>query len=84
MSLKDDLASVLNKYSVENESDTPDFILAKYLCSCLDAWNEAVTARDKWWNFKPWGSNETIEDSELQGSTDVVSGQDWVDRSVPR
>ncbi len=49
------LASLLNRYSRENDSNTPDFILAKYLMSCLDAFNYAVSRRDDYYcvNLEP-------------------------------
>lgn len=40
-----DLAAVLNKHSIENTSDTPDFILA----ACLNTYNEAVRSREEWY-----------------------------------
>jgi hypothetical protein len=48
-----ELQQLINRYSIENNSNTPDFILAKYLTMCLGAWNQAVTHRDKWYGFKP-------------------------------
>jgi hypothetical protein len=45
----DELASLLNRYSKENGSDTPDFILAQYLSDCLAAWNRAVNERTEWY-----------------------------------
>lgn len=45
-----ELAGLINKYSLENESDTPDFILAKYVCATIDAFNCAVVARDGWYD----------------------------------
>lgn len=53
-----DLEGLLNKYSQENDSDTPDFILAKYLRKCLDAYNETVTARDKWFDVNMWSEHD--------------------------
>jgi hypothetical protein len=44
-----EIAILLNKYSAENGSNTPDFILAKYLADCLAAFDKAVTAREKWY-----------------------------------
>lgn len=41
-----ELTSLLNRYSKENDSDTPDFILAEYLNDCLDAWNRANQKRE--------------------------------------
>lgn len=49
--LEEDLRAVLNRHSVENASSTPDFILAAYLDSCLQAWAEATKARDTWWGL---------------------------------
>jgi hypothetical protein len=44
-----ELTKLLNKYSQENGSDTPDFILAKYLNDCLTTWNHAIAARETWY-----------------------------------
>lgn len=43
-----DLRRLLNKHSQENESGTPDFILAKYMLSSLQAYNTAVVSRAEW------------------------------------
>lgn len=45
-----ELESLINRYSKENESDTPDFILAEYLIACLDTWNKSVVSREKWYS----------------------------------
>ena len=47
--LERDLAGVLNRYSQENASNTPDFILAQYLLGCLAAWNQGVQQRETWY-----------------------------------
>lgn len=47
--LERDLSGVLNRYSQENTSNTPDFILAQYLLSCLAAWNTATQQRETWY-----------------------------------
>lgn len=44
-----ELTSLLNKYSKENLSKTPDFILAKYLIGCLRTFNYVVNDREKWY-----------------------------------
>lgn len=51
-SLHDEIASVLNRHSCENVSDTPDFILAQYLLGCLEAFDRAVIAREDWYGVK--------------------------------
>lgn len=40
-----ELRSLLNRHSMENGSDTPDFVLAKYLYACLMAYEQAVEDR---------------------------------------
>lgn len=45
----DELASVLNRFSRENASNTPDWILAQYLMACLAAWNVGVQQRETWY-----------------------------------
>lgn len=42
------LASLLNSVCAENDSNTPDFILAQYLLGCLAAFNTAVQQREAW------------------------------------
>ena len=37
-----ELRELLNRRSMENGSDTPDFILAQYLTDCLRAWNRST------------------------------------------
>lgn len=44
-----ELTSLLNRFCKENDSNTPDFILAEYIQHCLGAYNRAVTAREKWY-----------------------------------
>jgi|GEM_PF-1783292 hypothetical protein len=45
-------AQVINQESLENQSNTPDFILAEYLVSCLEAFNRASTSRETWYGKK--------------------------------
>jgi hypothetical protein len=42
------LQTLINKFSLENESNTPDFVLAKFLRLCLDSFNEAANAKEKY------------------------------------
>ena len=44
-----ELRELLNRRSMENDSDTPDFILASYLTDCLRAWNHATKRREGWY-----------------------------------
>ena len=42
-----ELTDIINKHSLENGSDTPDFILAEYLVSCLLLYNRFMTNSDE-------------------------------------
>ena len=52
-SLSEDLQGVLNKHSAENQSNTPDYILAHFVTGVLDSYNEAVRQRDNWYDINP-------------------------------
>lgn len=51
--LQDEIRSVINRYSAENGSNTPDFILAEYLLDCLKIFNKTVTQREAWYGRIP-------------------------------
>ncbi len=53
--LKKEIENAINKVSRENESNTPDFILAEYLINCLIAYETAVKSRDA---FEANGQNK--------------------------
>ena len=46
---KDELEYLINRHSKENDSNTPDFILAEYMSACLSAYNTAVQQRETWY-----------------------------------
>ncbi len=48
-----ELQQLINCHSKENGSNTPDFILAKYLDCCLTNFNLAVSEREKWYGRQP-------------------------------
>lgn len=52
------LKNLINTYSKENGSDTPDFILAQFLIECLTAFDKAVKTRCDWYTRK-------VNDSEI-------------------
>ena len=43
-----ELSALINKYSQENLSNTPDFILVEYLNSCLKTFNYTLKMREQW------------------------------------
>ncbi len=48
LSFERELSELLNRYSKENDSDTPDYLLSEYLVKTLDALNAAIKARQVW------------------------------------
>jgi hypothetical protein len=49
---KADLCTLINIHSKENDSNTPDFILAGFLVQCLEALTGATEAREAWYRVK--------------------------------
>lgn len=47
-SFKEELQRLLNQYSQESPSNTPDFVLVDYLQDCLNAYNKAISRREQW------------------------------------
>jgi len=50
LSFEIELSSLINKYSYESGSDTPDFILVGYLMRCINNWNYTVGQRERYYN----------------------------------
>ena len=44
-----ELSALINRFSKENDSNTPDFILAEYMLGALDAFTKAVVRREEWY-----------------------------------
>lgn len=55
-----ELTELINKYSIENNSDTPDWILVKYIDNCLNAWELSFRQRDSWYGFKPFDFSKEV------------------------
>ena len=72
--LEQELRCLLNHHSAENESDTPDFILARYLLSCLSAWNTATQQRETWHG----------RDASPSGAGKVPVAREGIEDMVPR
>jgi len=45
-----ELQDIINKNSLENGSNTPEFILAEYLVDCLNAFDKATSKRTAYFN----------------------------------
>lgn len=48
-SFRHELQRLINSVSMENGSNTPDWVLADYLYKCLQNFDLAVNAREKWY-----------------------------------
>ena len=65
-----ELVELINKHSVENGSDTPDYVLAYFITECLKAWTSGVRQRDQWYGCEPWKNNAVIDSAT---DTNVVT-----------
>ena len=48
-----ELRGLINRYSKENGSNTPDFLLAEYLIRCLENWDISIKQRECWYGRVP-------------------------------
>lgn len=53
----EELRSLINRHSRENQSDTPDYILASFMESCLYAFENAMSQRTAWIHQGPVHDN---------------------------
>lgn len=65
--LAQQLARVLNRNSMENASNTPDFLLAEYMERCLAAAEILISRRDGWYGVRlqPGHGYEWLVDAEI-------------------
>ncbi len=47
-----EVAQIINKHSMENNSNTPDFILAEMLLGFLTVFENATRKREEWYRKK--------------------------------
>lgn len=45
---REELTQLINKHSVEQCGDVPEYILAQHLCDCIEALHATLDRRDKW------------------------------------
>lgn len=51
-SFQEALRELINRHSMENGSDTPDYMLAEYLCDCLATYETIIVKRERWYGRK--------------------------------
>jgi len=73
-----ELEKLVNKHSMENGSNTPDFVLAEFLHDCLQAFDEAVVRRTKW-----HGTEKHEFPTKLHDDKDPVTGEALTTVSLP-
>lgn len=56
-----ELTELINKHSLENGSNTPDFILAEHLCRCLSDFEQVIKTREAWYGRKTSGIEESVD-----------------------
>lgn len=66
----EELKRLINRHCRENESDTPDYILAQFLNSCLYIFERNVKERDRWYGHKPWENKTKVEERESSLTAD--------------
>ena len=59
MSFEKALKTLINEHGQENDSNTPDWILAQYMGGCLATFNKAVQQRENWYGRDPRPSSGT-------------------------
>lgn len=55
---EEQLRQLINRESLENKSDTPDWVLAAYLVACLDAFNKGVNRRRAYYTTNEEGDEQ--------------------------
>lgn len=67
-----ELEQVINKHGVDNELNTPDFILAQYVVRCFANLGGLMAGRDTWFGFWPFEKNKGELDAGKASNTPVL------------
>lgn len=59
-----ELKQLINRYSLENDSNTPDFVLAHFMMNCLFAFNDATRHRENYYGRDSRPFPSTLQDKE--------------------
>lgn len=69
-----DLGALINRYSLENGSDTPDYALAQFMHGCLKVFNSTVVERERYYGRAARyssGSDEPLPPAGYEGMHEV-------------
>jgi hypothetical protein len=67
--LEEQLTTLINQFCEENVSNTPDYILGKYLANCLENFHVCVNLREQW--FDKMTDSVTDDENELRFSSSI-------------
>ena len=71
-----ELENLINRHSVENGSNTPDFMLAEYLIRCIDNYNQLCRQRDSWYSVHLCPGNSHFEkQKDEERPQDIMEGE---------
>ena len=73
---EEELESLINRHSKENESNTPDFILAQYIAGCFAVFNTAVQQRERWYGRDPRPTSPFTRSPFTSGESDEVANSE--------
>ena len=76
MTFLEELATLLNRNSMEQRSNTPDFILAEYMLASLRAFENATIAR-KWWYGSPHSKRDEVPNQSTSRIRPHDTGPDY-------
>lgn len=81
-----ELSSLLNRHSRENDSNTPDFILAQHLDGLLRCFELSVLARDKWYGIqpRPGGGPDYSIPKPVEPPIERIMGQWWASHQIDK
>ncbi len=72
-----ELMLLINKYSRENFSNTPDFMLAEYLIDCLEVYEKLTQKREAWYGRTPKPCENPPESPFEVPKTSIESPKDY-------
>jgi len=81
MDFQKELEQLINKYSKENDSDTPDFMLAEYMIRSLEMFNDIINKREMWYRRK--SDIEIPCENQHQDHILPITPADFLDIELP-
>ncbi len=61
---KRELQALINKHSLENAVDMPDYMLANHLCDQISVLSNTLNNRDKWFSVDMWSEDKRLIDDK--------------------